>query len=152
MVATLARRAATIARPVRTPTPDDLPLLAESLFDAYLGTIDFAGDETPADAVAELESYLAGGSGEPLLDCSFVALDDSDFPVSACLISFYEGLPLIAYSFTTSDWKGRGLATGLLKLAMNALAARGHQQVALYVTRGNQPAEYIYEKLGFRDA
>lgn len=151
MIAPLVRRPATIELPVRSPALDDLPLLAESMFDAYIDTIDASGNETLADAIAEVQSYLDGVSGEPLLDCSFIALDD-DFPVSGCLISLYQGLPLLAYAFTTSDWKGKGLATALTQLAINALAANGYDQLALYVTCGNHPAEHIYEKLGFRDA
>src|SRR5688572_11845680 len=96
MVAPLVRRPAQLALPVRNPTPDDLPLLAESLLDAYRGAIDASGDEALADALAELQSYLAGDAGDPLLECGFVALDADEFPVSACLISLYRGLPLVA--------------------------------------------------------
>ena len=147
MVAPLVSRPATIALPVRTPTSDDLPLLAESMFDAYLDSIDAIGNETLADAVAEVQSYLDGASGEPLLDCSFIALDD-DFPVSACLISLYQDLPLLAYTFTTSDWKGKGLSTALTQLSINALAARGYDQIALYVRAADA---HFYNVLGFRD-
>lgn len=150
MVAPLVRRPATIDLPVRTPTADDLPLLAESMFDAHLDSSDAPDDATLADAVAEVQSYLDGASGEPLLACSFIALDD-DFPVSACLISLYQDRPLLAYTFTTSDWKGKGLSTALTQLSINALAAHGYDQLILYVAEGNDPAEHSYDKLGFRD-
>ena len=150
MVAPLVRRPATIDLPVRSPTADDLPLLAESLFDAYLDSAYATDSATLADAIAEIQSYLDGASGTPLLDCSFIALDD-DFPVSASLVSLPQEHPLLAYTFTTSDWKGKGLSTALTQLSINALAARGYDQLTLYVIRGNHPAVNILEKLGFRD-
>ncbi len=150
MVARLIRRPATINLPVRSPTADDLPLLAEAMFDAYLDSIDASSDATLTDAVAEVQSYPDGASGEPLLDCSFIALDD-DFPVSACLISLYQDLPLLAYTFTTSDWKGKSLSTALTQLSINALAARGYDQLTRYVTHDNDAARRMHEKLGFRE-
>lgn len=149
MVAPLVRRPATIDLPVRTPTADDLPLLAESMFDAHLDSSDATDDATLADAVAEVQSYLDGASGEPLLDCSFIALDD-DFPVSACLISLYQDRPLLAYTFTTSDWKGKGLSTALTQLSINALAAHGYDQLTAFVTDADNGNGHIYEQLGYR--
>jgi GNAT superfamily N-acetyltransferase len=150
MVAPLVRRPATIALPVRTPTATDLPLLAESIFDAYLDSADATDEATLADAVAEVQSYLDGASGEPLLDCSFVALDE-DFPVSASLISLYQDIPLLAYTFTTSDWKGKGLSTALTQLSINALAARGYDQLTTFIADGDSDRELFYESVGFRD-
>ena len=150
MVAPLVRRPATIALPVRTPTAADLPLLAESIFDAYLDTADAIHDATLADAIAEVQSYLDGDSGEPLLDCSFIALDE-DFPVSASLISLYQDIPLLAYTFTTSDWKGKGLSIALTQLSMNALAARGYDQLTTFIADVDTDNEQIYKTLGFHD-
>jgi GNAT superfamily N-acetyltransferase len=150
LAAPLARRPAELRLPCHNPGLEDVSNLAELMLDAYRGTIDASGDETPADALAEVESYFAGESGEPLLACSFVAEEDG-FPVSACLISLYQDLPLVAYSFTGAAWKGRGYATALLQLAMNCLAAHGYERLALWVTHGNADAEHIYAKLGFRE-
>jgi RimJ/RimL family protein N-acetyltransferase len=134
----------------RNPSPDDLTDLAELMLDAYRGTIDARGDETLEDAVEEMRSYFAGASGKPLLDCSFV-VEDHGLPVSASLISQYEGSPLLAYSFTEPSYSGRGLATTLVQLSMNALAARRHRTLRLVVTLGNEPAQRVFEKLGFRE-
>jgi len=56
---------------------------------------------------------------------------------------------LLAYAFTALSAQNRGLATALIRLSMQALAARGHLRLDLFVTIGNTPAEHIYEKLGF---
>lgn len=55
-----------------------------------------------------------------------------------------------AYAFTAPDHKGRGLAGGLMSLAMTSMKAAGERQAHLWVTAGN-PAERIYERLGFRE-
>ena len=150
LVAPLVNRPVGLALPFRNPTPDDLPNLAELMLSAYEGTIDYGG-ETLDETVDEVRSYFEGRSGEPLLDCSFVALD-LDAPVSACLISLWEGGPLLAYTYTGKLWKGQGLATGLVQLSINALHARGQQSLALWVTVGNAPAEHVYARLGFQPA
>lgn len=150
MAAMLVRRSAEINLPVRNPGPEDVVDLAELMLDAYRGTIDVSGDETLADALEEVRSYFAGGSGTPLLDCSYVVEADG-FLAGACLISMYHDEPLLAYSFTGPEWKGRGYASALVQLSMNALAANGFTTLALWVTSGNHPAEHIYEKLGFAE-
>ncbi len=92
------------------------------MLDAYAGTVDADGSETLDDALAEVNGYFSGASGEPMIEHSFVALD-GDAPISALLVSRHEGMPLIA----------------------------GERHAHLWVTLGNESAERIYEKLGFRD-
>lgn len=48
--------------------------------------------------------------------------------------------------------RGRGLATGLLRLAQAAAAARGCDVLALEVRRDNAAAIALYRKQGFADA
>jgi GNAT superfamily N-acetyltransferase len=150
LVAPLAREAVetVMTGAPRYPTRTDVDALASLMLEAYCGTIDEEG-ETLADAILALSAYFAGVDGEPLLECSFVA-DDGLQPVTACLISLYHGEPLLAYAFTTPSAQGRGLSTGLIRLSMQALEARGHLRLGLFVTIGNTTAEHIYEKLGFR--
>jgi RimJ/RimL family protein N-acetyltransferase len=149
MAAAIVTREVRPAIAFRHPAPLDVADIGELMLDAYRGTIDFSGDETLADAIAETQSYFDGASGEPLLDCSFIA-EDNGLPVCASLITVYDGFPLLAYSFTEPGYTGRGLATALVQLSMNALAAHGHDTLRLVVTLGNTPAERVYEKLGFR--
>lgn len=124
--------------------------LAELMLDAYRGTIDADGTETLEVAQGEIDRFLRGGSGRPMLEHSRLAYD-GDRLVSAVLVSEFEGTPLIAYVCTAADHKGRGLADGLVRLAMRSLADAGHPRVHLWVTAGNAPAERIYERLGFRE-
>jgi predicted GNAT family acetyltransferase len=110
--------------------------------------IDYEG-ETIDDARTEVDSWFRGA---PLPEHSFVAIDADGRLVSASLISRYEEVPLVAYTFTHAEAKGRGLATALLRASLASLCSAGERVVALGVTVGNTPAEGIYERLGFREA
>jgi predicted GNAT family acetyltransferase len=136
---------------VRHPGADDTEALAALMLDAYLGTVDADGSETLDDARAEVSGYFSAASGEPMLAHSFVAVD-GDAPVSAVLVSRHDDMPLIAYAMTAASHKGRGLATALTERSLSSLHAAGELNAHLWVTRGNTPAERIYERLGFRDA
>lgn len=134
----------------RPPRPDDREQLAAVMLDAYRDTVDADGDETLEVALDEVDRFFAGRSGTPLLANSRVAYSKERI-VAAALVGLFEDRPLIAYLFTDSAWKGRGVATGLMAQVMRSLEADGHGSVHLWVTAGNEPAERIYEALGFTD-
>ena len=145
----------TVAEPnlgfqVRHPTADDTEAFAALMLDAYLGTVDADGSETLDDARTEVNAYFSAANGEPMLEHSFVALD-REVPISAVLVSRYEGMPLIAYAMTAADRKRMGLATSLTARSLASLHAAGERHAHLWVTPGNASAERIYERLGFRD-
>ncbi len=146
----LQRKPVTVSRLVRNPEPDDLEDLAILMLDAYAGTIDASGEETLEDARTEIRNVFEGVYGEPLLDASYVALED-DTPVAVTLVTLYEGAPFLAFVFTGASWKGQGLAPALIQLSMNALAAREYDRLALVVTRGNEAAMRIYKRMGFEE-
>lgn len=135
--------------PARHPVPDDLDDLARLMLEAYRGTMDADGSETLDDARREVAGYFAGKGGAPLLDRSWVAVS-GDALASAVLVSRFRDAPLIAYAMTDPTFTGRGLATALTERAMRSLADAGEAEVQLWVTGGN-PAERIYERLGFRE-
>lgn len=135
---------------VRCPTPGDAGELAALMLDAYRGTIDFDGSETLLVARDEIDGFLAGKSGVPLLEHSRLAIDGRRI-VSAALVTDFESTPLLAYVFTAADHKGRGLGEGLTRLVMHSLAQAGRERLHLWVTAGNAPAERIYDRLGFTD-
>jgi ribosomal protein S18 acetylase RimI-like enzyme len=134
---------------MRPPTPADTEALAALMLDAYAGTIDSDGDETLDDARTEVEGYFAGGAGDPLVEHSRVAEAGGEL-IGACLVSRHEDVPLVAYSYTAAAHKGRGVARSLLAACLDSLAAAGEREVRLFVTPGNEPAERLYEDLGFR--
>jgi ribosomal protein S18 acetylase RimI-like enzyme len=136
--------------PIRNVTPNDLPALAELLVVAYAGTIDDLG-QTPAEALEELEQHTIGGAvGEPLWDCSLVAVD-AGTPVAVVLTTNEDSHPLFAYVYTHPDFQRRGMATSLLQRCMKALHKRGFDHVRLRVALANERARRVYERLGFAE-
>ena len=136
------------SRAIRTSDAHDLAIL---LYAAFRGTIDDEG-ETFADALCEIEKTFAGDYGRLLTDCSFV-IRRGEFIASACLISWFEPhkAPLVAFTMTRPEHKRQGMARFLLKGSINTLISRGHAQLTLIVTDGNEPAQKLYASVGFRE-
>jgi len=133
---------------LRAVTHDDIPAVAQLMLDAYRGTIDDEG-ETLADALAYVQGTFAGEqSGRMLELCSFVIEKDGK-PLGAILISEWEEAPLVANVLTAPQARNQGMATVLLRQAMNALLARSYTELYLFVTEGNGPAQHVYQALGF---
>lgn len=132
--------------------PSDDEDLAALMLDAYAGTIDADGSETIEMAATEIANWRAGDAGAPRVDESVVAVGPDDRLVGACLVSRWQDRPLIAYQMTASNSKGQGVARALLAETLTRLAAAGELEAVLFVTRGNAPAERVYESLGFVDA
>ena len=117
------------------------------MFDAYRGTID-ERHKSAAEAIVHIERYFAGDFGAPLLDCSYVAFETGR-AISAVLASLDQGDPLLPQVFTTPSHQNRGLARTLIQLSMNALEAKSETVLNLVVTAGNEPAEHLYQRMGF---
>jgi ribosomal protein S18 acetylase RimI-like enzyme len=115
------------------------------MLDAYRGTIDYEG-ETIVEAMDEVDAWFA--SPEPFVDRSLVALEAGEV-VGAALLSRVDGMPFVAYLYTDPAWKRHGIAEGLLRAVMSALAEDGEDRIHLWVTAGTTAAERIYERLGF---
>lgn len=49
----------------------------------------------------------------------------------------------------SSSFRGQGIATKLVKLAIDAMAARGADEIVLETEEGNVAAMRLYERLGF---
>lgn len=49
----------------------------------------------------------------------------------------------------SSAWRGRGIATALVRRAVDAMAARRADEVVLETEETNLPAMRLYERLGF---
>jgi ribosomal protein S18 acetylase RimI-like enzyme len=134
------------ARTVRSEDKDSLAIL---LLAAYRGSADDEG-ESFADARSEIEKTWNGDYGRFLPGCSFV-VEEGEFLASACLVSYFEphGAPLVVFLMTRPEAKRRGLARRLLQHAMNALLREGYGRLTLVVTLGNEPAQRLYDSLGF---
>lgn len=134
----------------RNPAPDDVPALGELMWHAYRGTPDQddAGPDTAA-AIKEIGLTFEGDHGRFLPSASFVADDGEGRPVAASLVTLWQGVPLLAYVFTSPSHLGQGLARRLVTASMHALAAEGHELLSLAVTEDNVRARRLYEAMGF---
>lgn len=153
------RRRFTLAAPVlhkavaddaqaRPPTPEDAEALAVLMHDAYRDTVDAEG-ESLDDSRAVVRQLFDGEFG-PLLWSVSEVIERAGRVVAATLITVWQGGPFVAFTLTAPHHQGRGLARAGLLRAMNRLAASDEKVLRLVVTQGNEPAERLYERLGFR--
>lgn len=136
---------------VRLPTSEDRTLLAELMLAAYSGTIDDDGG-IMEDAIAEVENYLNGEYGTPLLEASQLALTSRGEGAAAILISRWGGeeLPLITFAMTAPAMQGKGLGRLLLHRSLAALREAGETAVRAVVTEGNTASERLFVGIGFQ--
>jgi hypothetical protein len=127
----------------RAPEPGDAEALAQLMLDAYMGTIDYDG-ENIEDARAEIEEFF---SSEPLLGCSRV-IEAEGVLAAASLLSIWEGSALVAYVMTGSSSKRHGLARAVLLDSLACLASTQHREVFAFITEGNTASERLFEGLG----
>ena len=132
----------------RTITAEDIEALASLMLASYTGTIDY-DRETLEDALFEIRGVFQGKSGS-LEELTSFAIEEGGRLVSAIIITLWQGKPLVAFSMTHPEFKNRGMATYLLKSAINALLTFNHKDLYLMVTDGNEPAQHVFEKLGFQ--
>jgi len=134
-------------RGVRRGDQEDLAIL---LYAAYRGTVDDDGG-TYADARQEIDRLYACAYGEFLPGCSFV-IEEGEFIASASLITWWKPhrAPLIAFTMTRPEYQRRGYAIATIRASMNALIDRGDERLTLVVTDGNERAQQLYARLGFR--
>ena len=143
-----------LRRPVRTVASDghalrsitsgDLGGLARLMLDAYIGTIDYDGEDLD-DAVSEVRSFY--DDGRPLLDRSYLVESDGGI-ASAVLVSLSEGTPFIGYVMTAPGHKNLGLGRLVTTASLVALAKDGFEKVIFYITEGNLPSEALFRAVG----
>jgi GNAT superfamily N-acetyltransferase len=133
----------------RSVRPNDEEALAILLFAAYRGTIGDEGNSF-ADALEEIRKTFRGDYGRFLPGCSSI-VEEGEFLSSACLVSFFEphNAPLVVFLMTRPELKRRGLARRVLQCSMNLLLVEGYRRLTLVVTDGNDPAQRLYDTLGF---
>ncbi|HEY6628407.1 MAG TPA: GNAT family N-acetyltransferase [Acidimicrobiia bacterium] len=128
---------------IRSPSLEDADGLSQLMLDAYVGTIDYDG-ENLADARVEVDEYF---SSEPLLECSRVVEIGGEL-AAAALLTLWDGAPLIGYVMTRSLRKGQGLARVVLVSALDCLARTSNRQVHAFITEGNTASERLFASLG----
>lgn len=127
----------------RRVSAEDLHALASLMLDAYIGTIDYDGEDH-GDAVSEVGAYL---TDVPLLDHSYTIEIGGEL-ASAVLVSLIDDQPFIGYVMTRAEHKNKGLARMVTTRALISLAESGHDRVVFYITEGNLASEALFRSLG----
>jgi ribosomal protein S18 acetylase RimI-like enzyme len=124
-------------------------ILGTLMVEAYRGSIDYDG-ETVDQSIEEVRETLLGKYGRFIPEASFVVMSEKRAISAIVFVDFKkENMPLLAFTMTHPDFKGKGLSKKLIGLSLNQLEKMNFQECCLVVTEGNQPAQGIYEKLGF---
>jgi RimJ/RimL family protein N-acetyltransferase len=121
------------------------------MLDAYRDTIDYEG-ETPAEAAAEVERYLAADSEHAPLLRQSVLLAAGNTLQCACLAKRWplRRCPLIAYVVCRPGSQRGGLASFALARTLGLLQRAGDGEVRAIITEGNEPSERLFARAGFR--
>lgn len=128
-----------------TPSVQDMDGLTMLLQEAFRGTPD---EQDAATYRGELMNYFTYHSDHDLLEASTMIWNhDHSELVGVCLVSNWEGLPLIYDIAVNPMYRGKGIATSMLRRAISILEEK-YPVVWLFVTSGNE-AERLYRKLGF---
>lgn len=124
--------------------------MGEAFLDAYLDTIDYEGEDVE-DAIAEVRDLFAGAYGRLLPEVSGCILNNGSV-VSALFATESGDGVFLPYVLTTKKNSGQGCATRLIERAILQAKHSGYRFIELYVTKGNDRAEGLYRRLGFKDA
>jgi RimJ/RimL family protein N-acetyltransferase len=130
---------------LRVPSLDDRDQLASLMLDAYIGTIDYEGEDLDG-AGGEVDRYLAAEAHLP----SSRVVEREGVIQSGVLLGKIAGLPMVGYVMTRAAVKNRGLASVLVDGAAAATWDDGHTDLRAFITAGNTPSEKLFLRAGFR--
>jgi len=134
---------------LRNVTPEDVTALGALFFDAFLGTIDDAG-QAATQYESKATAIVAGRYGEWIPAASW-AIEEAGGLRSACLVCDYKpyGCPVIAVVATTPSHKRAGEGGSLVDAALLSLVALGYLECCAMITVGNDASERLFESRGF---
>jgi ribosomal protein S18 acetylase RimI-like enzyme len=134
---------------MRSITEAEVSKLAVLMDAAYTGTIDDEG-ETIEQCADEMRGTITGKYGPFVAQASNFILVNEE-AAAACLVTMWKDKPLIAFSMTNPKFQRQGLSGLLIKKAINELTGIGEKHLFLVVTEGNNSAQNLYRKIGFKD-
>jgi ribosomal protein S18 acetylase RimI-like enzyme len=140
---------ANIAFCTRLIRDSDIPGLAGVLFRAYEHGPE-QEEQSVEEGAEEVGRCLDGSYGPFMANASFVAVDDRDVAVAACLVTLQDDLPLLAHVVVEPEQRSVGIGSVLINDAISALHHSGHEYASLAVAAANVAACRLYLRLGFR--
>lgn len=129
---------------LRSPVPEDAERIGTLLRAAY-GHNDPARSEK-GDFISDTRELLEGMDDACLAASTIAHMGEQ--PVGACLISRWEGAPLLYDIAVEPSARHGGIAKAMAARAMSALDRAGETHLRLFLECGN-PAETLYHSMGF---
>lgn len=133
---------------LRKPQPEDVEEIGAFFFEAfqgYVGAVEYSLEERTSFA---MDYFKSSTLNDFLLEASTKIYDKQTKElVGICLISEFRGWPLVCDIGVKSSYRGKGLASKMLKKALT-ITSEKYSAMRLYVLSGN-PAESVYYNLGF---
>jgi GNAT superfamily N-acetyltransferase len=134
----------------RNITHSDYQSLGNLMLEAYRGTVDYDG-ESLEDSIGEMKGTLEGQYGSFIEPASYlIKVNGMSCAAAIFTTNEKEKLPLLTFAMTHPAFKNKGMSKYLIRKGLNALLDLGYRDCFLVVTEGNQPAQSMYEKMGFR--
>lgn len=140
---------------IKTPEKINAKEISRLIYESFSDNIDnyyFKKEnghaETFEDCVDLVEEYFESIDKNILMEASTLIYDKKENKlIGVCLISWVEGWPLVDTIGVDESYRGKHLASSMLKKALSVLNPE-YEVLRLFVTVGNA-AQSIYYKLGF---
>lgn len=140
---------------VKAPEQSDNVEIAKLFYESFKGGIDYQYDTkqngqepTYENYLEEVNDYFSQSTEDILLEASTLIYDKVENKlIGACLVSCVEEWPLIHTIGVNNSYRGKHLATTMLKRALTVLKSQ-YPILRLFVTIGNV-SESVYYELGF---
>lgn len=148
----IEKRAVTSPYLLREVTLDDREALIDLYRQAFADTIHYfhlEADDIVRHAQHDLDIFLSGQRGEPLLTASRVALAQNRIIGAALINEGHLKSPLLYLLFVAPEFRQQGLARALVQAAMNALRGNGYRYLRSQYDLGNHESRAWHEKMGF---
>ncbi|MFX0049957.1 MAG: GNAT family N-acetyltransferase [Candidatus Hermodarchaeota archaeon] len=136
---------------------NDLTSLVDVYLDAYAGTIDekfFAPNGLKKEEETNyISTFLQNKNSEfPVIkNACVLAQTKKDILVGFCFICLWRDIPFVWELVVSKKYQEKGIGKYLLVHSLYKLRKAGYQQIALYVTEGNDRAQALYQSLGFKE-
>lgn len=138
--------------PLRAVTPADRAALIDLYVTAFADTVHYfylEHDDVLKHARHDLDIYLSGQRGAPLLEASRVAVHHGRLIGAALFNEGHVKSPLLYLLYVAPEFREQGLARALAQDAMNALRAAGHRFVRSQYDLGNHESRAWHNRMGF---
>lgn len=141
---------------VKTPKQGNNIEIAKLFYESFNGGIDchYVAKQNGQgckyeDYLGEVNEYFNDCTEDILLEASTLIYDKAEEKlIGACLVSCIEGWPLIHTIGVNPSYRGKHIATTMIKKALTVLKNNQYPILRLFVTIGNV-SESVYYELGF---